>query len=70
METNTDTQVKMIEEILLDGGSVTRLSAILSLGIANLTARISEIRQRGIVPVKTEMVTNERGKRYARYSRG
>lgn len=46
--------------------SITRLGALTGLGIANLTARITDLRDAGY-PVATDIKVDMRGKEYASY---
>lgn len=69
IENDTLTQVRRLEKHFLEGGSTTRAHAFERFGIANLTARISDVRERNIVPVKMVMTKSTKGKRYAIYSK-
>lgn len=49
MENNTrPTQVERVLQYLQDFGSITRIQAMQDLGIMNIGARISELRQSGV----------------------
>lgn len=66
------TQCERILAYLDEHGSITRAEAMSELGIANFTARISELRQEGVIlAVETETRKNRYGEpvRFARYRR-
>ena len=67
-EDNTESQMKTLAEHFRSGGKTTRAHAFEHFGIANLTARISDVRLKLHMPVKTEMVRSANKKRYAVYS--
>lgn len=62
-----DNQCRKVYAYMDANGSITRLSALLDLGVANLPARINELRVSG-VEIETNMVTSENGKRFASYT--
>lgn len=66
------TQCERILAYLDEHGSITRAEAMSELGIANFTARISELRREGVIlAVETETRKNRYGEsvRFARYRR-
>ena len=66
------TQKERIMKYIDDFGSITKLEAIMDIGVMNLGARIEELRKAG-EPIISEMVSgkNRYGQvmRYARYRR-
>ncbi len=61
----TKTQNKFLLELLRKGRSVTRLTAM-NYGVMNLTARITELRQRGFTIVCT-MKRDGLGRKYGSF---
>jgi len=51
---------------LLRGKDITRLSALVHFGVQNITARISELRDKGY-DIRMRMRTDPRGAQYAEY---
>lgn len=66
------TQCERILRYIDEHGSITRAEAMSELGIANFTARISDLRQAGVfLEMETEHRKNRYGEpvRFARYRR-
>lgn len=66
------TQCEQILDYLAEHGSITRAEAMSECGIANFTARISDLRQQGVeLDVETVTRKNRYGERirFARYRR-
>jgi len=63
---NAQTQNQKLLEYLKRGGKVTRWNALLDLGIANITARITDLRSQGHA-IMTTMISRD-GKRYGKWS--
>lgn len=66
------TQCERILDYLAEHGSITRAEAMSECGIANFTARISDLRREGVkLDVETVIRKNRYGEnvRFARYRR-
>ena len=63
---SVQTQNQKLLEYLKRGGKVTRWNALLDLGIANITARIADLRSQGHA-IMTTMICRD-GKRYGKWS--
>lgn len=64
--TDFNSQSQRVLKALQSGRTVTRLTSMFDLGIANLPARIKDLRDAGY-DIKTVMHRDLRGKRYAKY---
>ena len=63
-----DSQRAMIQEYLREGNSITPIEALNLFGAFRLSAIIYILKYDYGMDIKTEMVYEEGGKRYARYS--
>ena len=62
-----DSQRAMIQEYLREGNSITPIEALNLFGAFRLSAIIYTLKYDYGMDIKTEMVYEEGGKRYARY---
>ena len=65
-EPSRDSQSKSIKEYLLTGKSLTSLDGLRLFKCWSLTQRVFDLRMKGL-PIITEMILLESGKRVARY---
>ena len=67
LEPSKDSQSKAIKEHLLSGGSLTSLDGLRLFQCWSLTQRVHDLRRNGL-PIITEMILLDSGKRVAKYS--
>ncbi len=68
MEERIESQRKRIMDYLNGGNSITSLEALMKFGAFRLSAIIYVLKNDYGMPIETEMVYEEHGKRYAKYS--
>lgn len=63
----TETQRKQIREYLLAGNTITPLEALQMFGAFRLSAHIYVLKNDYDMPIETQMIYEDNGKRYAMY---
>lgn len=63
-----ESQLKQVKRYLTEGNSITPIEALTMFGAFRLSAIIFDLKNDYGMDIHTEMVYEENGKRYARYS--
>lgn len=66
--TNITSQNEQIKNYLLQGKSLTPIDALYMFGCFRLGARCWDLKHKENIPIKTEMIVLNNGKRIAKYS--
>lgn len=62
-----DTQRAQIRAWLIEGNSITPIQALEMFGAFRLSSHIHALKNHYDMPIKTEMIYDDGGKRYAKY---
>ena len=64
----SESQQRMVARHLQEGKSITPLEALTMYGAFRLSAIIFDLRNEEGMDIRTDMVTDDEGRRYAKYS--
>lgn len=68
MKLRSESQQRMVARHLQEGKSITPLEALTMYGAFRLSAIIFDLKNEEGMDIRTDMVTDDEGRRYARYS--
>lgn len=68
MKLRSESQQRMVARHLQEGKSITPLEALTMYGAFRLSAIIFDLKNEEGMDIRTDMVTDDEGRRYAKYS--